>query len=383
MPNGGRCRAPAAINLSLTISVFTPLTSGLPSGGPCWPSRGALPRGGPGQCGFGARRSQVPRRCRPLSVTGLAVDRASWRSSRRSRSSRRRRSAQTPTPAATPICCSRRCEGNPNNPPRFTPPGNTATLPPDQAPPAGKFTAPSRIGATPVYGSPTGFGAGDTGFNSSNAPHRRRVAKTPPIGSELAPPPETTFDAVPAPPPQVPSTVRRCRRRRRRRSIRPRPRPGRARSCRRRPTSCRSAIRRRRCIRLTAASRPGAVLPIPPADDFAGSASTPPPGTPPPNTLPLGTVPHRHAADRRRRSLRGARHQGGLVSDLARGRTVGRLQQQSRSTPPAAPAPRLLVVAPELHVRSDWSRNSFTADITGSYTGTATTAFTPSLNGLI
>ena len=34
---------------------------------------------------------------------------------------------------------------------------------------------------------------------------------------------------------------------------------------------------------------------------------------------------------------------------------------------PAVPAPRLMSSAPELHVRSDWSRNALTADITGSY----------------
>ena len=54
-------------------------------------------------------------------------------------------------------------ENAPNNPPPFRLPGEAAppnykTLPP------GTVTAQSRIGATPTYGSPTGFGAGDTGF---------------------------------------------------------------------------------------------------------------------------------------------------------------------------------------------------------------------------
>ncbi len=39
-----------------------------------------------------------------------------------------------------------------------------------------------------------------------------------------------------------------------------------------------------------------------------------------------------------------------------------------------------LVVAPELHVRSDWSRNSLTADITGSYTDYPNNDFQPSFN---
>src|SRR5580704_17876171 len=55
--------------------------------------------------------------------------------------------------------------GNPAKPPRFRRPGDVAQ---DQVPTTGQFTAPSRIGATPVYGSPAGFGAGDTGYDSSN-----------------------------------------------------------------------------------------------------------------------------------------------------------------------------------------------------------------------
>jgi hypothetical protein len=91
--------------------------------------------------------------------------------------------------------------GNPNNPPSFTP-GSTAPTA-DQAPPPGRFTPPSALSAPLVYGSPTGFGAGDTGFDSSNTGKRKRVAQQD-QGSAIAPP-ATTFDEVPGPPPQVPS----------------------------------------------------------------------------------------------------------------------------------------------------------------------------------
>ncbi len=165
-------------------------------------------------------------------------------------------SAQTAAPNSGSDLLQPFLEGNPNNPPRFKRPGPAATVPADQAPPAGKFTAPSRIGATPVYGSPTGFGAGDTGFDSRNRPHRMRVAKTPPKGSELAPAPQTTFNNVPAPPPQVPSTV----------PVLPPPPPP-------------------QVYPLKAANRRGAVLP-PPPEQLPGQQSTcrsaPPDGGEPP-----------------------------------------------------------------------------------------------------
>ncbi len=55
-------------------------------------------------------------------------------------------------------------QGNPNNPPKFRKPGTAD----NQTPPTNTFVAPSRIGATPKYGSQQGFGAGDTGFDSMN-----------------------------------------------------------------------------------------------------------------------------------------------------------------------------------------------------------------------
>ena len=47
---------------------------------------------------------------------------------------------------------------------------------------------------------------------------------------------------------------------------------------------------------------------------------------------------------------------------------------------PGGPGSVYLVVAPELHVRSNWSSNSLTADITGSYTDYPNNDFQPSLN---
>ena len=86
--------------------------------------------------------------------------------------------------------------GNQAKPPRFRRPGDAAQ---DQAPATGQFTAPSRIGATPVYGSPAGFGAGDTGFDSSNTPKNKKKtlkAKAPPPPGPGVSVPETTFDPL-------------------------------------------------------------------------------------------------------------------------------------------------------------------------------------------
>ena len=250
------------------------------------------------------------------------------------------------------------------------------TLPSDQAPPAGTFTASSRIGATPVYGSPTGFGAGNTGFNSSNTPRKRTA---PGQGTTLAPPGETTFQPLPPEPPQVSSipptlpqppapVVFPAKAAARPGAVLPPP-PGEL------PVSNPPAV----VYPVAAANRPGAILPIPPPEDFQGSASTPPPGTPAPNTLPLGTVPH------------GTLPIAGGDPYEALGIKAGsflilpavELSAGYNTNPQAAPGGPgavYLVVAPELHVRSDWARNSLTADITGSYTDYPNANFQPSLN---
>lgn len=327
----------------------------------------------------------MPRRCRPRNVAGwvllslaiLALVVALVPTRVRAQATTSNATATTsPDPYAELLEPS--LEGYPGNPPSFVPPGKSATLPPDQAPPAGQFTAPSRIGATPVYGSPSGFGAGNTGFNSSNAQPKATVQNQN-QGTALAPPPETTFDAVPPLPPQVssvppqlpppvPPAVYPAKAATRPGAVLPPP-PDQL------PISNPPTV----VYPATAASRPGAILPIPPPEDFQGSASTPPPGTPPPNTLPLGTVPHSTlpiAAGDPYEAL-GIRAGSFLILPAVE-LSVG--YNTNPQAAPGGPSSLYFVVAPELHVRSDWSSSSLTADITGSYTDYPDNDFQPSLN---
>jgi hypothetical protein len=286
--------------------------------------------------------------------------------------------AQTAGPDSSDLLLQPSLEGDAANPPSFVPPGNSPTLPPDQAPPAGQFTAPSRIDATPIYGSPTGFGAGDTGFNSSNAP-RKRPAGTPGQGAAIAAP-ETTFDAVPALPPQVSSVppvlpspppapvVYPAKAAARPGAILPPP-PDQL------PISNPPAV----VYPLAAATRPGAVEPIPPPEYFQGSASTPPPGTPPPNTLPLGTVPHGTLPIAAGDPYEALGIKAGSFLILPAVEFSGGYNTNPQHAP-GGPGSLYYVVAPELHVRSNWASNSLTADITSSYTGYQNDSFQPSLN---
>ncbi len=268
--------------------------------------------------------------------------------------------------------------GNPNNPPSFAPPGTGGTLPPNQAPPAGTFTAPSRIGATPVYGSPTGFGAGDTGFNSSNTPPKS-VTRGAGQGTALAPPGETTFDAASPEPPQVSSVppvlapppapvVFPAKAAARPGAVLPPP-----------PTELPISNPPAVVYPTTAASRPGAVLLIPPPEDFQGSASTPPPGTPPPNSLPLGTVPHGTLPIAGGDPYEALGIKAGSFLILPAVELSAGYSTNPQAVP-GGPGALYFVVAPELHVRSDWASNSLTADITGSYTDYPNSDFQPSLN---
>jgi hypothetical protein len=325
----------------------------------------------------------VPRRCRSRSVAGLVRSRLAF--PRLAVAALLASAAFAPAQSRAQSASSSdlydellqpSLQGNPN-PPGFGRPGAGGTLPSDQAPPAGIFTAPSPIGTTPVYGSPTGFGAGNTGFNSSNVPLRRTA---PASGqSDALAPGETTFQPVPPEPPQVSSVP----------PTLPQPpapvvypakaaaRPGAVLPLwpSELPISNPPAV----VYPLTAASRPGAELPIPPPEDFQGSASTPPPGTPFPNSLPLGTVPHGTlpiAAGDPYEAL-GIKAGSFLILpavELSAGYNT------NPQAAPAGPGALYLVVAPELHVRSDWSRNSLTADITGSYTDYPNSNFQPSLN---
>jgi hypothetical protein len=289
--------------------------------------------------------------------------------------------AQTANPDYADALLQPSLEGSPANPPSFAPPGNASSLPPDQAPPTAEFTTPTptRIGATPVYGSPSGFGAGDTGFNASNAPSGR-LAQAPNQGSAiLAPQDDTTFQPVPPPPLQVSSVppvlppplapvVFPAKAAARPGAILPPP-PDQL------PISNPPPV----VYPRSAANRQGSTLPMPPPEDFLGSASTPPPGTPLPNTLPLGTVPHGTlpiAAGDPYEAL-GIKAGSFLILPAVE------LSAGYNTNPqhaPGGPGSAYFVVAPELHVRSDWSSNSLTADIASSYTDYQSNAFQPSLN---
>ncbi len=285
--------------------------------------------------------------------------------------------SQTPDPDVSADLLAPSLQGNPANPPSLVPPGSPT--PSDQSPAAGKFTAPSRIGATPVYGTPPGFGAGDTGFDSGNSKKRKRLAQASDQGGAVAPPSSTTFDPVPPPPPEVPSAVP---------LLPPPPQPAiyPAKAANRpgaalppAPDELPISNPPATVYPLAAANRPGAVLPIPPAEDFQGAASTPPPGTPPPNTLPLGAVPHGTlpiAAGDPYEAL-GIKAGSFLILpavELSAGYNTNPQHE------PGGPGSAYYIAAPELHVRSDWSSNSLSADITGSYIDYGNDTFVPSLN---
>ena len=256
-------------------------------------------------------------------------------------------------------------DGNPANPPRFRQPGDAAT-PGNRSLPPGTFTATSRLGATPVYGSPAGFGAADTGFDSMNTPRRKKLAQNPPSSSGAAPQPETTFAPVPSytsratskpaaskkpPAPEIHPIKAATRTGA---VLPPPPEPA--------PLSNPPS----EVHPLTAANRPGAVLPVPPPEYFDYSASTPPPTTPQPNTLTPGTVPQRplpiSAGDPY--AALGIRA-GSFVLFPSLDLTAGYNTNPERVTGSGA-AP-YFIAAPALQVRSDWERNSLTADVSGSY----------------
>ena len=317
----------------------------------------------------------MPRRRRPLSVTGLAVPAAVAAVALSSMAS----VAQTPLADRSVDLLQSSLDGNPAIPPRFRRPRDTAASAQDQAPAVGTFTAPSRIGATPVYGSPSGFGAGDTGFDSTNARRRKTLAQAPAPAVAGVAQPETTFEPVPTlTPPALPKPPM------------PRPkqppeihpakaaaRPGAALPPPPDPLPVSNPLPEVHPLR--AASRPGAIVPIPPPLDFEASASTPPPGLPPPNTLPLGTPPQRPLpiAEGDAYSPIGIRGGSFLFFPAVELSTA---YDSNPQRVPGGAGSSYFVVAPELQVRSDWSRHALTANISGSYTEYGNDSFTPSLN---
>jgi hypothetical protein len=290
-----------------------------------------------------------------------------------------RAQAQTQTANSTVDLLQPSLEGNPATPPRFRRPGAGTNPPSNQPPPTGAFTAPSLLGAIPAYGSPSGFGAGNTGFDSMNTPRRKRRARppagrTPTVNQTFAPPPTAAAPGATLPGAAPPLNVAP------RPEIYPRRAAGRiGATLPEAPLETPLSNPPTEVHPLSAALRPGAELPIPPPENFDYTASTPPPTLPPINTFPLGVLPQRllPIAGGDPWAPLGVRAGSFLLLpslDLSSGYNTS--PQRSTGTPPSA----FSVAAPELQVASDWERHSLTADIAGSYTWYAANDLVPSLN---
>jgi hypothetical protein len=316
--------------------------------------------------------------------------------------------AQTPAPASGSDLLQPSLQGNPNNPPRFRRPGEAASSRDDQAPPPGAFTANSRIAATPIYGSPTGFGAGNTGFDSSNARRRTRrrqqqqqqqlqQQQTKPIGSEVAPgqQPETTFTPVPTltppPPPKPPAPKKR-----------PPPEVHPAKAASRTGATLPPPSEARpvsnpppEVYPLKAANRHGGAVPVPPSQDTdidelapppavtpllaTSPIATPSPTAPPPSTLPLGMQPFRPLPVGEGDPYAALGIRAGSFILLPSLDLAGGYSTNPEHGPGSQPAAAYFVGGPELQVASDWERHALTADIIGTYTQYGET-LVPSLN---
>ena len=326
---------------------------------------------------------QVPRRCRPLSaarvfglVAGLAAMTAAaalWQilwlvpahAQTVAANAPQANTLTTPANADADLFLPS-LQGSRDNPSRFV--LRRSTVSANQAPPIGAFTGSALAPAAPVYGSPTGFGAGNTGFDSTNA-RRRQRARVPNGGAAIVPPQQTaTFDSVPAPPPpEVPSRpptpapplppeVYPSRAASRPGATLPPP-----------PTDLPISNVPAEVHPLTAAVRPGAALPLPPPPlDISSPASTPPPGTPIPGTLALGAVPRPTLPFIGGDPYEALGIKAGSLLILPAVELSAGYDNNPGHTP-GGPGSSTFTVAPELHVRSDWPTNSFTADITGSY----------------
>ncbi len=238
-PCGRRARHAEPRSTSpLTICVLTLLTIGLPLGGPCWSPRGCCRMGrwrqrsslmvvrfvssrGDANCKSGVRPAgsapgcpdcKLPGSCAAGFASACDFDgRCRWRDRRKHIADavpgRGADGGAISDPNASLLQPA--LDGNPNNPPRFRRPGDIVTAA-NQAPPTGSFVAPSRIGATPVYGSPSGFGAGNTGFDSTNRTKRKKQqvqVQAAAAATASTTQPETTFAAPPIdqpPPPKPP-----------------------------------------------------------------------------------------------------------------------------------------------------------------------------------
>jgi hypothetical protein len=321
----------------------------------------------------GTRRSQVPRRRRLLCGTGLAIVAFA-----RLGLGAGAAFAQTPPFDSSTDFLAPPAQGEQNNAARFHRANEKAPL----EPPPGLFIAPSRVGATPIYGSPPAFGAGNTGFDSTNSARRKRLTQAPSGAAPGQAQPESTFVPVPmlsgapaavkpappvaaAPPAAAVEPLKAANRRGA--VVPPLPEPL--------PVSNPPA----EVYPEAAAKRPGATLPIPPALLFEPSSSGPPPGAPPLNTLPLATAALRPlpiAAGDPYAAL-GLRA-GSFLLYPAIELSTG--YDTNPAHVPGGPASPFFVVAPELQVASDWDRHALTANIVGTFTDYASDALSPSLN---
>ena len=269
-------------------------------------------------------------------------------------------------------------QGNPVTPPRFQQLGQ-ATPPGNQAPPTNAFVAPSRIGATPNYGSPSGLGEGDTGYDSMNTPkskRKKRAAQRAAAGSQST----TTFAPVPnyaLPPPLPPPLPLQT------------PLP---------EVYPKNAARRPGAIigpppedlpinnppaevhPLSAANRPGAALTVPPIQYFDYSATTPAPTLLPLNTFAPGTLPQRPLPFASNDPFAPVGIRAGSFLLLPSVDLSGGYSTNPGHVSPTGPPSAYFVAAPELQVASDWERHALTADILGSYTEYASGSLLPSLN---
>jgi hypothetical protein len=324
----------------------------------------------------------VPRRRRTLSVTGLAVSALAALALSSADAIAQTPPIDTTTDLLAPLP---EIGTNPTPQTRQRRPGTLVAqdqLNRDQAPPTNTFTTPSRIGATPVYGSPAAFGAGGTGYDSTNTGQNKKRAPTRP---QPAFPnqdnPDSTFDPVPtltpppppappAPPPAVPADVHPAKAASRPGAVLP-PLPETL------PVSNPPA----EVHPLPAANRPGATVPVPqpiditqlnaavaPALPKAPALAPAPPTLLPPNVLPFNMVPQRQLPLAGGDPYAPLGMRAGsfiLLPSLDLAGNYSTNPQHASTTPSSAMSG---VVMPELQAISDWDRHSLTADIVGSWT---------------
>jgi hypothetical protein len=268
-------------------------------------------------------------------------------------------------------------QGNPATPPRFRRPGQKRRA--EEEPPPVNTFAPSRIGATPTYGSPDASGAATTGFDANNTPREKRKKPQLPAPRAIVPQEaETTFTPVPtynpgAPTPPTPEQLKPPTP-----EVYPRraatrvgailPEPAEDLPVNNPPPEIHPVV---------AANRPGATFPAPGPQFYTYAVSAylpdylinpPPPNLQPPNTFALGQLPQRLlpiAAEPDPYAALGIRAGSFILLPSLDFSTAASTNPER--LPGGAPAP-YIVAAPELIVRSDWERHSLTADIAGSWT---------------